>query len=161
VESNLLPVADAIAARLAAVITPTVPTAEVRVTWFGGRFDVKTTTGLKVYIWPIGDEPGPIAEGGNRRAQPLLYRYVLSFSERLPSTVQEFDARDAWVRERVGLVGQCREVLDNPRQFALPGLEAFGLAPVDSGERLAADLEDLNTLGLFSSGFNLTIREDA
>jgi hypothetical protein len=161
VQSNLLPVADAIAARLVEVLAPTFPAAEVFVTWFDERFDPKTTTGFKVYVTPRGDVPGPIAEGGNRRAQPLLYHFVLTFAERIPSTVQGADGKDAWTRERVEAVGQCRAALDDPRQFTLPGLESVGLEPIESDEREAADVEYLRRLGMFLSSFALTIREDA
>lgn len=154
-QSNLLPVADAIVLRLAEVIAPTFPLAEVMKTCFD-TFDAKDSTGLKVYVWPVADEPGPRADGGNRHAQPLKYYYAVTFVERIPSNVQGPDDRNAWVWERVELVGRCRAALDDPRQYFIPGM-----APVDSSPRSSADLEELNQKGIFFSGFELTIREDA
>jgi hypothetical protein len=165
--SKLLAVADAARERVVEILTAryrvlSIDT-EVLVTWFADRFNAEETTGLKVYIWPVGEASAPLAQGGDRGSQPRLYKLAVTFVERIPSDVRLPEKKDDWVRERVAMALSIRDDFDSPFDYSLPGLDPADvpLVPTDVGEMDTADLEYLIRAGVWTAGFDVSIREDA
>ena len=159
--SNLLKVADACKVAVEAILGPLIPGVEVRQTWWYERFDASTTTGCKAFVWAFAEDSAPLPQGGDRGSQPRAYPLGVAFCERMLSTVETFDAKDQWVRDRTAAALAVRDFFDDPESFTLPGLEDLPLVPTAVAEMPTADLDYLHRLGVWSTGFDFTIREDA
>lgn len=159
VTSRVLRVGDALVALVRSLCSDAGrPDAEVTRTYHARRFDAAKTVGLKVYVVPREDDVVLGGDGGDRSRDPLDCRFNVVFAERCPKDWQTWDEKDAWVDGLVDLVTGVRDRLADARDYA--DLGGLVCVPVETGERVVADIAELNENGVFVSEFTNTVREE-